>query len=112
VIDKLKYELVLPPVMLMVAMAMEGEPRDTECKLHSINDAVTWNTCPRVHFHLRWLHERSVKNLSMQFQSFRSYGTSFAVEIQLDKTSEIDYALLAAPVFTSTYIETNHKVKT
>lgn len=36
----------------------------------------------------------------------------FAVEIQLDKTSEIDYALLAAPLFTSTYIETNHKVKT
>jgi len=34
---------------------------------------------------------------------------SLPVEIQLDKTSEIDYALLAAPLFTSTYIETNHK---
>ena len=40
VIDKLKYQLVLPPVMLMVAMAMEGEPNDIECKLHLINDAV------------------------------------------------------------------------
>ena len=30
VIDKLKYQLVLPPVMLMVAMAMESEPRDSE----------------------------------------------------------------------------------
>jgi len=37
VIDKLKYQLVLPPVMLMVAMAMEGEPSDIECKLHLIN---------------------------------------------------------------------------
>ena len=51
VIDKLKYQLVLPPVMLMAAMAMEGEPRDTECKLHLINDAVIWNACPEVHFH-------------------------------------------------------------
>ena len=33
VIDKLKYQLV---VMLMVAMAMEGEPRDIECKLYLI----------------------------------------------------------------------------
>ena len=28
VIDKLKYQLVLPPVILIVAMAMEGEQRD------------------------------------------------------------------------------------
>ena len=62
VIDKLKYELVLPPVMLMAVMAMEGEPRDTECKLHLINDAVIWNACPKVHFHLWWLREGSVKN--------------------------------------------------
>ena len=34
VIDKLKYQLVSPPVMLTVAMAMEGEPKDIECKLH------------------------------------------------------------------------------
>ena len=33
------------------------------------------------------------------------------MEIQLDKISEIDYALLEAPNFTSTYIETNHKVR-
>ena len=30
VIDKLKYQLVFPPVMLMAVMAMEGEPRDIE----------------------------------------------------------------------------------
>ena len=47
VFDKLKYQLV---VMLMVAMAMEGEPRDIECKLHLIN--VIWNACPKVHFQL------------------------------------------------------------
>ena len=49
VIDKLKYQLV---VMLMVAMAMEGEPRYIECKLYLINDAVIWNARPKVHFHL------------------------------------------------------------
>jgi len=59
VIDKLKYQLVFPPVMLMVAMAMES---DIECKLDLINDAVIWNAYPKVHFHLWWLHEGSVKN--------------------------------------------------
>ena len=58
VIDKLKYQLVLPPVMLMVAMAMES---DIECKLDLINDAVIWNACPK-DFHLWWLHEGSVKH--------------------------------------------------
>jgi len=33
-----------------------------------------------------------------------------SVVIRLDKVSEIDYALLKAPEFTSTYVETQHKV--
>lgn len=33
-----------------------------------------------------------------------------SVVIQLDKFSEINYALLKAPEFTSTYVETQHKV--
>jgi len=84
VIDKLKYQLVLPPVMLMAVMAMEGEPRDTECKLHLINDAVIWNACPKVHFHLWWLREGSVKNNKVNISRalFRSYGALFAVEMQ------------------------------
>jgi len=84
VIDKLKYQLVLPPVMLMAVMAMEGEPRDTECKLHLINDAVIWNACPKVYFHLWWLHEGSVKNNNVNISRvlFRTYGALFAVEMQ------------------------------
>ena len=44
-----------------------------------MNDAVIWNACPKVHFHLWWLHEGSLKN-KKHFQ--RSYGASFAVEMQ------------------------------
>ena len=68
----------------MVAMAMEGEPRDIECKLHLMYDAVIWNACPKVHFHLWWLHEGSVKNNKVNISRalFRSYGASFAVEMQ------------------------------
>ena len=66
-------------IMLIVAVAMEGEPRNIECKLHLINNAVIWNACQKVHFHLWWLCEESVKN-NKHFQS--SYGASFAVETQ------------------------------
>jgi len=67
VIDKLKYQLVLPPVMLMVAMAVEGEPREIECKLDLIKDAVIWNACPKVHFQ-QWtqtasLHEENLRSV-------------------------------------------------
>jgi len=68
----------------MVAMAMEGEPRNTECKLHLINDAVIWNACPKVHFHLWSLHEGTAKNIKVNISRalFRSYGASLAVEMQ------------------------------
>jgi len=88
VIDKLKYQLVLPPVMLMVAMAMEGEPREIECKLHLINEAVIWNACPKVYFHLWWLCEGSVKNIKSDI----SYPkTSLAFDVLIHSR-----ALLAA----------------
>ena len=36
--------------------------------------------------------------------------SQLSVVIRLDKVSEINYALLKAPEFTSTYVETQHKV--
>ena len=51
-----------------------------------------------------WLENSSI-TLAISFCALST------VEIQLDKISEIDYALLEAPNFTSTYIETNHKVR-
>lgn len=33
------------------------------------------------------------------------------VKVKIDETAEIDYALLEAPKFTSSYMETEHKVR-
>ena len=34
------------------------------------------------------------------------------VQIEIDDIAMVNYALIGAPVFTGSYIETNHKVKT
>lgn len=45
------------------------------------------------------------------FDNFLFHGiiTLLVVE-KIDDVSEIDYTLLLAPIFTSSYVETNHKV--
>jgi len=72
----------------MAVMAMEGEPRDTECKLHLINDAVIWNACPKVHFHLWWLHEGSVKNNKSDI-SYLKTSRAFDVLIHSGKSNSV-----------------------
>ena len=46
------------------------------------------------------------KSFKLSLHSFSLY----AVVVTIDKTSEINFALLKAPVFTTTYVETDHKV--